>query len=643
MKPLVQERWKITDNKKLLWDVERDTRLPHADHIEMSGRKVSVIVHYSVDAEKRLEVNREVIFPMLRIRKDDVRGYLRRVFGSDMEPTISIDGFMWKPERVREITFNGIWNCVYYHFPKRIVVDREIRADSQSEAVRELWTVYNFSKEDKVISLHYPEVDERVEGIYGTYQIKITPAGSVSHNVKPRRFTMFYWEVVASVMGTDDDCKIMPFPLFQKAKWNFDYLQLQTPDTVLNTAFHFAKMRTSESIFETKRGLMHSPGGGRYYGGVWANDQAEYAGPFFPFIRKKRSMEAALNTYRLYSTAMNPEYKMLPSSFEVEGDVIYHAGGDRGDAAMVAYGAARFALASGKPKIGKKLYPLIQWCLEYCRRKTNDEGVVESDTDELEGRFPTGTANLSTSSLAYGALISGSHLAFALGEVKDARRYLERAFRLRLAIEQYFGAEVEGYQTYRYYDGNEILRSWICLPLCMGIKERAKDTIDALLSPRLWTDDGLATQSGDTVFWDRATLYAIRGMLIAGDTERAMNALSAYSRRRLLGEHVPYPVEAWPEGDQAHLAAESALYCRIFTEGLFGIEPVGFHSFRLQPRLPKAWNIMALSNVRAFDSRFDVVVTTISKGLLCRILIDDRVVYRKILNDDEECIVTLPE
>ena len=37
------------------------------------------------------------------------------------------------------------------------------------------------------------------------------------------------------------------------------------------------------------------------------------------------------------------------------------------------------------------------------------------------------------------------------------------------------------------------------------------------------------------------------------------------------GEHVPYPVEAWPEGNQRHLSAESALYCRIFTEGLFGL------------------------------------------------------------------------
>ena len=71
----------------------------------------------------------------------------------------------------------------------------------------------------------------------------------------------------------------------------------------------------------------------------------------------------------------------------------------------------------------------------------------------------------------------------------------------------------------------------------------------------------------------RATLYALRGAFAAGDTERALDFLQRYANRRLLGDHVPYPIEWGPEGTQPHLAAESALYCRVFTEGLFGIRP----------------------------------------------------------------------
>ena len=45
---------------------------------------------------------------------------------------------------------------------------------------------------------------------------------------------------------------------------------------------------------------------------------------------------------------MNDEYKPLPSSIIAEGLDCFGVAGDRGDVAMVAYGAARYALASGK-------------------------------------------------------------------------------------------------------------------------------------------------------------------------------------------------------------------------------------------------------------------------------------------------------
>ena len=51
---------------------------------------------------------------------------------------------------------------------------------------------------------------------------------------------------------------------------------------------------------------------------------------------------------------------------------------------------------------------------------------------------------------------------------------------------------MEGYDTYHYYEGNDILRSWICIPLTVGISERKEGTIQALFSPRLWTENGSA-------------------------------------------------------------------------------------------------------------------------------------------------------
>lgn len=78
---------------------------------------------------------------------------------------------------------------------------------------------------------------------------------------------------------------------------------------------------------------------------------------------------------------MNPEYKPLPSSIIAEGIDVWAGAGDRGDAAMVAYGASRYALSKGDKAEAEKLWPLIEWCLEYCRRNLNESGVVASDAE----------------------------------------------------------------------------------------------------------------------------------------------------------------------------------------------------------------------------------------------------------------------
>ena len=186
--------------------------------------------------------------------------------------------------------------------------------------------------------------------------------------------------------------------------------------------------------------------------------------------------------------------------------------------------------------------------------------------------------------------------------------YKRESKELRKAIDQYFGGTVEGFNTYKYYKENDILRSWICIPLTVGIYDRKDETIKALFSPRLWTQNGLLTEAGSETFWDRSTLYALRGVFECGETAKGIDYLSYYSNQRLLGEHVPYAIEAWPEGNQRHLSGESGLYCRIITEGLFGIRPTGLSSFTLTPRLPESWDKMSLKKIKAFNKSIDIEV-----------------------------------
>jgi hypothetical protein len=225
--------------------------------------------------------------------------------------------------------------------------------------------------------------------------------------------------------------------------------------------------------------------------------------------------------------------------------------------------------------------------------------------------------------LYYDALNSAVLLGGELGRPEaELDVYKDQARKIRSAIEIHFGAKIQGFDAYRYYDGNAVLRAWIAIPLTVGIYDRKEGTMDALFSPALWTDDGLMSQAGDKVFFDRSTLYALRGAFAAGKPERAIDFLKRYTNRRLLGNRVPYPIEWGPEGTQPHLAAESALYCRVFTEGLFGIRPTGFHSFAITPSLPKAWGSMRLRNIHAFGSVFDLVVIRTGEKLQLETAVD---------------------
>jgi hypothetical protein len=157
------------------------------------------------------------------------------------------------------------------------------------------------------------------------------------------------------------------------------------------------------------------------------------------------------------------------------------------------------------------------------------------------------------------------------------------------------------------------------MPLAMGLvkKEdgsRAENTVKALLSDKLLNGVGLVTRSGETTFWDRSTLYALRGMFSAGFADEALELLEKYVDARLLGAHVPYPVEAYPENNQAQLSAESALFLRIFTEGVLGYRPTGFGKYTLDPHLPSKWSEFKVSKILNCGKYIDITVKRLPDG-----------------------------
>lgn len=636
-----QDRWAIQPDGGIRWKVEG--RLPHYDHIEMSGAKVSLWVRYGVDATGRPSVDRTMVFPTFRLlpvrtiasMTYNVTDYdLPRFLINDKPLRAAVynaNAFEDMPEQATDFDHTDGVLSINSRIgkDKSLLLRRRLYPSTDKAIAMEEFTFTNTSAQPVKVEMEFlrrevKPAKERSTPAQHSFIVTTLNEGLVT--LQPNAQTSFYIGFAAASEGRPE-ASISTTEFQARVNRVQDIkskLVLATPDTLLNTAFAFAKLRGTESIYLTKGGYMHGPGGLRYYAAIWANDQAEYNNPFFAFLGDDIGNKSSMNAYRMFAKYMNPEYKPIPSSIIAEGDAVWQGAKDRGDMAMIAYGAGRYALANGDVDSARVLWPLIEWSLEYLHRKLNADGVVSSNSDELEGRFPAGSANLHTSILYYDALRSAGMLGKSLGlPAAQLKTYSTREKEIRNNIEKYFGATVEGFQTYRYYAGNDTLRAWICGPLTVDIFDRKQGTIDALFSPRLWTEDGLASLAGNKTFWDRSTLYALRGVFAAGETQKALDFLKYYSRRRLLGEHVPYPVEAYPEGNQRHLSAESGLYCRIFTEGVFGMRPTGFNSFDCSPRLPKEWNEMSLKNIHSFGHVFDLKVARAGADKLQVIVIEN--------------------
>lgn len=636
------KKWTLLKGNKIEWKVRAGEN--HEDHIEMAGLQTAAVVYYGV-RNGRLLLDKKIVFPMLRTIPNNTHASLTVPFQDNKSLLIKVDG-VGVDEYPLSFRLDGKLS-VYSKTNSPLEIQRTLFPAVDKPVLIEQVKLVNTGSKPLQIDLinKYSKFYSNPEkSVYGQYVVQALLRDSLVPKLEPLQSYQFNI-VYEGKKITEPAYRYSPsYELGKRedfVKGLAGDLILETPNDTINTAFAFAKIRATESIYDTKGGLMHGPGGLSYYAAIWANDQAEYANPFFPFLGNRNGNESAINSFRHFARFMNSDYKPIPSSIVAEGDSYWNGAKDRGDMAMIAYGASRYALALGKKDIATELWPLIHWCFEYLERQKTDEDVYRSDSDELEGRAPAGKINLSTNSIAYGAYRSAADLARELGKDDLSKLYLQRAGELRSAIVRYFGTDVQGYSTYRYYDGNSILRAWICLPMTMGITERSAGTIDALLSKYLWTNNGILTQSGDKVFWDRATLYAFKGFFMTGATERALPYFKYYSSMRLLGDHVPYPVEAWPEGGQRHLSAESALYCRVITEGLFHIVPTGFRKFSINPSLPKEWKYMRLRRIRAFDRVFDLEVVRRGKQEFLVVKQQDGTIIQKIILKNQAISITL--
>lgn len=71
-------RWVINDQGGISWNI--DKRIPHRDHIEMSGKRISGVITYGVNDDGSFYVKRELVWPMLRTIPNNTHASLMHNF-----------------------------------------------------------------------------------------------------------------------------------------------------------------------------------------------------------------------------------------------------------------------------------------------------------------------------------------------------------------------------------------------------------------------------------------------------------------------------------------------------------------------------------------------------------------------------------
>lgn len=259
----------------ITWQI--DERVPHEDHIEMSGLKVSTVLRYGVDANGSFMLNRSMVWPMLRTIPNNTHASLMRRFAWDVTDMVEVNGQSLLNEKVKEVTLNGTMVVQSeYVLPRKgkLGLTRVLFPSVSNPAFCEKYILRNTG--ESTISIEIPSSRSVVEtdvakGVDGSYKLVSTINGQATRQLQPGEELTFSaifagYKKNESELSFDIDRELQARQDLIAGFW--DNLVLDTPDPVINTMFAFAKIRGAESIYDTKGGLMHGPGGESYYAAI---------------------------------------------------------------------------------------------------------------------------------------------------------------------------------------------------------------------------------------------------------------------------------------------------------------------------------------------------------------------------------------
>src|SRR5689334_22972323 len=164
--PEQQDRWSIEPDGSIEWRPEG--RLPHNDHIEMSGEKISLWIQYGVDTAGKLNLDRSFVFPSFRLLPQrTVSSMMYSVADGDL-PRFLINDRLLKsgtynaavqtdqPEKVTSIRHRGIMEVSsLIGRDKSIKLVRTLFPSVTRPMAIEKWVFINTGKQPAKVEMEY--------------------------------------------------------------------------------------------------------------------------------------------------------------------------------------------------------------------------------------------------------------------------------------------------------------------------------------------------------------------------------------------------------------------------------------------------------------------------------------------------------
>ena len=259
------DRWTLESGPSIVWKIA-GSQLPHADFIEQGGRRAGQKVWYSIHADGTLELQRDVVWPSLRVFPNNTLGSLIKHYAAEAEPKISVNGTPLGPIKVSEVRLDGTLTFVGKAGP--LGVTRETFPSVEDYTAIDRWTLTNAGEKAVTVAVAPLALSAEKIGPYGKNLMSVSCGGLAKVELKPGAATDFfivfagrqadhpevkYGEDV-TYGGVEDVLRRMFIIDLNES------LRLETPDPVLDRAFTFAKWRVAEAMNDTRGGLMLAPG-----------------------------------------------------------------------------------------------------------------------------------------------------------------------------------------------------------------------------------------------------------------------------------------------------------------------------------------------------------------------------------------------